>query len=115
MDRTIRSRSACVLAALWLNACGGLPAAPTRPGDDPAFRPPDRVVMEGLSPEADSPDAMRLLPGDIIDVRTISDDAGSSRCGPLGLRIADTRHRQLRVNTVYIYRPLMGLRPMRPS
>jgi polysaccharide export outer membrane protein len=44
--------------------------APTVPGDDPAFSPPEPVVLSGV--ESDPPEALKLLPGDVIQLTTVS-------------------------------------------
>lgn len=44
--------------------------APTTPGDDPSFSPPEQIVLRGL--EADPPEALALLPGDVVQLTTVS-------------------------------------------
>jgi polysaccharide export outer membrane protein len=40
------------------------------PGDDPAFSAPERIMPQGL--ELDPPEALTLLPGDVIQLTTVS-------------------------------------------
>ncbi|MDH3199583.1 MAG: polysaccharide export protein [Myxococcales bacterium] len=40
------------------------------PSDDPAFAAPEPVVMPGL--ETDPPEALKLMPGDIVELTTVS-------------------------------------------
>ena len=40
------------------------------PGDDPAFSAPERIIPQGL--EIDPPEALTLLPGDVIQLTTVS-------------------------------------------
>jgi len=49
-----------------------LPQAPTIPTDDPAFAPPERIVLPGL--EDDPPSPLRLLPGDVVQLIAVSAD-----------------------------------------
>ena len=44
--------------------------APTTPRDDPAFSAPEPVVLQGL--ESDPPEALKLLPGDVVKLTTVS-------------------------------------------
>jgi len=44
--------------------------APTTPRDDPAFSAPEAVVPRGL--EDDPPEALELLPGDVVQLTTVS-------------------------------------------
>ena len=44
--------------------------APTVPGDDPNFSAPERIVVPGL--ESDPPEALQLLPGDVVQLTTVS-------------------------------------------
>ncbi|MGB5812164.1 MAG: SLBB domain-containing protein [Polyangiales bacterium] len=61
-----------VFLCVLVSACAAnrYPGAPTVPSDDPAFAAPEPVVMAGL--EEDPPEALRLLPGDIIELTTVS-------------------------------------------
>lgn len=47
-----------------------LPQAPTHPEDDPAFSAPEKIHFRGL--ESDPPEALKLLPGDIVRLTTVS-------------------------------------------
>jgi polysaccharide export outer membrane protein len=44
--------------------------APTVPGDDPSFSAPEPVVLLGV--ESDPPEALKLLPGDVVQLTTVS-------------------------------------------
>lgn len=44
--------------------------APTVPGDDPAFAAPEPIMPPGL--ESDPPEALALLPGDVVQLTTVS-------------------------------------------
>jgi polysaccharide export outer membrane protein len=44
--------------------------APTVPGDDPSFAAPERIHPRGF--ESDPPEALQLLPGDVIQLTTVS-------------------------------------------
>jgi protein involved in polysaccharide export with SLBB domain len=44
--------------------------APTVPGDDPSFSAPEPIVLPGL--ESDPPEALKLLPGDLVQLTTVS-------------------------------------------
>jgi len=44
--------------------------APTVPGDDPSFSAPEPIVLPGL--ETDPPEALKLLPGDVVQLTTVS-------------------------------------------
>lgn len=43
---------------------------PTTPREDPAFSAPEPVVLQGL--ESDPPEALKLLPGDVVKLTTVS-------------------------------------------
>jgi hypothetical protein len=47
-----------------------LPTAPTVPSDDPAFSAPEKVKLRGV--DSDPPEALRVLPGDVIRLTTVS-------------------------------------------
>ncbi len=44
--------------------------APTVPSDDPSFSAPEPVVLRGI--ESDPPEALKLLPGDVVQLTTVS-------------------------------------------
>ena len=44
--------------------------APAVPGDDPSFSAPQPVVFRGV--ESDPPEALKLLPGDVVQLTTVS-------------------------------------------
>ena len=46
------------------------PTAPTVPTDDPSFSAPERIDPRGL--ESDPPEALTLLPGDVVQLTTVS-------------------------------------------
>ncbi len=49
---------------------GRLNPAPTTPGDDPAFSSPEPIEPRGLT--SDPPEALALLPGDVVRLTTVS-------------------------------------------
>jgi polysaccharide export outer membrane protein len=57
---------------MLLSACmrNRLPDAPAMPGDDPAFAAPEPIRPPGL--ESDPPEALALLPGDVVRLTTVS-------------------------------------------
>jgi polysaccharide export outer membrane protein len=61
-----------LLSITLLSACARnrYPAAPTVPGDDPSFAAPERIRPRGL--ESDPPEALKLFPGDVIRLTTVS-------------------------------------------
>ena len=68
----MRRWTALFLSVALLSACmrNRLPAAPTVPTDDPAFAAPEKVQLPGL--ESDPPEALQLLPGDVVKLTTVS-------------------------------------------
>ncbi|RLB43086.1 MAG: hypothetical protein DRH30_03710, partial [Deltaproteobacteria bacterium] len=68
----MRRGTALVLSIALISACARnrLTKAPTVPGDDPAFSAPEEVVLRGL--ESDPPEALALLPGDVVQLTTVS-------------------------------------------
>ncbi len=69
------ARRLLAVAALviFVHGCGaGLPLAPTYPAEDPGFRDAGPVVPEGMADE--EPDALRVLPGDIVTLLLVSED-----------------------------------------
>ncbi|MDH3844357.1 MAG: polysaccharide export protein, partial [Myxococcales bacterium] len=65
-------RFSAILLCVAVSACAAnrYPGAPTMPSDDPAFAAPEPVVMPGL--ETDPPEALKLMPGDIVQLTTVS-------------------------------------------
>jgi polysaccharide export outer membrane protein len=61
-----------LLSITLLSACARnrYPAAPTVPGDDPSFAAPERIRPRGL--ESDPPEALKLFPGDVIQLTAVS-------------------------------------------
>lgn len=57
---------------MLVSACmrNRLPQAPTHPEDDPEFSAPEKIIFRGL--ESDPPEALQLLPGDVIRLTTVS-------------------------------------------
>jgi len=57
---------------MLVSACmrNRLPQAPTHPEDDPEFSAPEKIRPRGV--ESDPPEALKLLPGDIIRLTTVS-------------------------------------------
>jgi polysaccharide export outer membrane protein len=51
-------------------ACGAVHPAPAQPGDDPEFSAPEEVELAGL--DEDPPQPLRLLPGDVVTLQTVS-------------------------------------------
>jgi polysaccharide export outer membrane protein len=51
-------------------SCGGRPRTPAQPGDDSDFAPPERVELAGV--DEDPPQALRLLPGDVVTLQAVS-------------------------------------------
>jgi polysaccharide export outer membrane protein len=68
----MRRCTALFLAITLVSACARnrYPQAPTVPGDDPSFAAPERIRPRGL--ESDPPEALKLLPGDVIQLTTVS-------------------------------------------
>jgi polysaccharide export outer membrane protein len=63
-------RTTAVLAVIaGTMSCKVLPA-PVVPGDDPAFSTPEQTEPRGIS--NDSPNGLRLVPGDVVTLRTVS-------------------------------------------
>lgn len=72
--KNMRRFTAVLLAFTLVTACARnrLNPAPTMPTDDPAFSAPEPVVMRGV--ESDPPEALTLLPGDVVRLTTVSAD-----------------------------------------
>lgn len=68
----MRRFTAIVLAFLFTTGCMRyrLNPAPTTPGDDPAFSAPELIEPRGL--ESDPPEALALLPGDVVRLTAVS-------------------------------------------
>lgn len=68
----MRRVTALLLSLMLVSACmrNRLPQATTMPGDDPEFSAPEVIRPRGV--ESDPPEALRLLPGDIIRLTTVS-------------------------------------------
>lgn len=68
----MRKSTAFLLAISLILGCARnrYTKAPTVPGDDPAFSAPEEVVYRGL--ESDPPEALKLLPGDVVQLTTVS-------------------------------------------
>jgi polysaccharide export outer membrane protein len=68
----MRRCTAFFLSIALLTACARnrYPQAPTVPSDDPSFAAPERIVLPGLEP--DPPEALALLPGDVVQLTTVS-------------------------------------------
>jgi polysaccharide export outer membrane protein len=69
---SMRRVTAVLLLIMLLSACvrGRLPTTPTVPGDDPAFAAPEAIHPRGV--EFDPPEALKLLPGDVVQLTTVS-------------------------------------------
>lgn len=69
---SMRRVTVVLLAIALVTGCmrNRLNPAPTMPGDDPAFSAPERVEPRGL--ESDPPEALALLPGDVVKLTTVS-------------------------------------------
>jgi len=68
----MRRCTAFFLAITLVTACARnrYPTAPTMPGDDPSFSAPERIRPRGV--DSDPPEALKLLPGDVIQLTTVS-------------------------------------------
>jgi len=68
----MRRCTAFFLAITLVTACARnrYTIAPTVPTDDPAFSAPERIRPRGL--ESDPPEALKLLPGDVVQLTTVS-------------------------------------------
>jgi polysaccharide export outer membrane protein len=68
----MRRVTAVLLSFMLLSACmrNRLPTAPTVPSDDPAFSAPEVIRPRGV--ESDPPEALTVLPGDVIRLTTVS-------------------------------------------
>ncbi|HSN82069.1 MAG TPA: SLBB domain-containing protein [Polyangiales bacterium] len=68
----MRRCTAILLSITLFTACAHnrYTPAPTSPGDDPAFSPPEPIMARGL--ESDPAEPLMLLPGDVIQLTTVS-------------------------------------------
>ena len=68
----MRRCTAILLSFLLVSACARnrYTKAPAVPGDDPAFSAPEPMVLRGL--ESDPPEPLQLLPGDVVQLTTVS-------------------------------------------
>jgi polysaccharide export outer membrane protein len=68
----MRRCTALLLSFALVSACARnrYPQAPTTPFDDPSFSAPETVVPSGM--ESDPPEALRLFPGDVVQLTTVS-------------------------------------------
>ncbi|KPK54505.1 MAG: hypothetical protein AMJ63_03085 [Myxococcales bacterium SG8_38_1] len=68
----MRRVTAVLLSFMLLSACmrNRLPDAPAVPGDDPAFSAPEVIRPRGI--ESDPPEALTVLPGDVVRLTTVS-------------------------------------------
>jgi len=68
----MRRSTALFLSIALVTACARnrYTPAPTVPGDDPSFAAPERIRPPGL--ESDPPEALQLLPGDVVQLTTVS-------------------------------------------
>ena len=68
----MRGTTAILLSIALVSACARnrYDVAPTMPGDDPEFSAPEAIRPRGL--ESDPPQPLALLPGDVIQLTTVS-------------------------------------------
>jgi polysaccharide export outer membrane protein len=68
----MRRGTALLLSIALVSACARnrYTTAPTTPTDDPSFSAPERIRPRGL--ESDPPEALKLLPGDVVQLTTVS-------------------------------------------
>ena len=68
----MRRCTAFLLSITLVTACARnrYPQTPTVPADDPSFAAPERIRPRGL--ESDPPEALQLLPGDVVQLTTVS-------------------------------------------
>ncbi len=72
LTMSMRRCTAVLLAFMMVTACARnrYTKVPTSPGDDPNFAAPERITPRGL--EVDPPEALKLLPGDVVQLTTVS-------------------------------------------
>lgn len=72
LTTSMRRSMAVFLSFLLLSACqrARFPTTPTVPTDDPAFAAPEKIEFRGV--ESDPPRALQLLPGDVVQLTTVS-------------------------------------------
>lgn len=68
----MRQFTAVLLAITLTTACARnrYDVTPTTPSDDPTFSAPERITPRGMTD--DPPEALKLLPGDIVQLTTVS-------------------------------------------
>ena len=68
----MRRCTALLLSFALVSACARnrFPQTPTTPFDDPSFSAPEPIVQAGM--ESDPPEALRLFPGDVVQLTTVS-------------------------------------------
>jgi polysaccharide export outer membrane protein len=68
----MRRSTAFLLSIALVTACARnrYTTAPTVPTDDPSFAAPERIRPRGF--ETDPPEALKLLPGDVVQLTTVS-------------------------------------------
>jgi len=68
----MRRCTALLLSFALVSACARnrYPQTPTTPFDDPSFAAPEPVILAGM--ESDPPEALRLFPGDVVQLTTVS-------------------------------------------
>jgi polysaccharide export outer membrane protein len=61
-----------LLSFALVSACARnrFPQTPTTPFDDPSFTAPEPIILPGM--ESDPPEALRLFPGDVVQLTTVS-------------------------------------------
>ena len=64
--------TALLLSFALVSACARnrYPQTPTTPFDDPSFSAPEPIILAGM--ESDPPEALRLFPGDVVQLTTVS-------------------------------------------
>ncbi|MBT8453128.1 MAG: polysaccharide export protein [Deltaproteobacteria bacterium] len=72
LTKGMRRCTALLLSFALVSACARnrYPQAPTTPFDDPSFSAPEPIVLQGM--ESDPPEALRLFPGDVVQLTTVS-------------------------------------------
>ncbi len=68
----MRRCTALLLSFALVSACARnrYPQTPTTPFDDPSFKEPEPITPSGM--ESDPPEALRLFPGDVVQLTTVS-------------------------------------------
>jgi len=72
LTKGMRRCTALLLSFALVSACARnrYPQAPTTPFDDPSFSAPEPIILAGM--ESDPPEALRLFPGDVVQLTTVS-------------------------------------------